>query len=47
MIRFRKAGYDAIDRICAYYYSIRERPVVAQVKPGYLRDLIPGTIFIA
>jgi aromatic-L-amino-acid decarboxylase len=40
--RFRKAGYDAIDRICAYYYSLREKPVVAQVKPGYLRDLIPG-----
>ena len=40
--RFRKAGYDAIDRICAYYYSLREKPVVAQVKPRYLRDLIPG-----
>lgn len=40
--RFRKAGYDAIDRICAYYYSLREKPVVAQVKPGFLRDLIPG-----
>ncbi|KAH9967309.1 aromatic-L-amino-acid decarboxylase [Russula dissimulans] len=39
--QFRKAGYDAIDRICAYYYSLREKPVVAQVKPGYLRDLIP------
>jgi len=39
--RFRKAGYDAIDRICAYYYSLREKPVVAQVKPGFLRDLIP------
>jgi hypothetical protein len=41
-IRFRHAGYDAIDRICAYYDSIRDKPVVAQVKPGYLRALIPG-----
>ncbi|KAH9989806.1 pyridoxal phosphate-dependent transferase [Russula vinacea] len=41
--QFRKAGYDAIDRICAYYYSIREKPVVAQVKPGYLRHLIPDS----
>ncbi|KAI0256401.1 pyridoxal phosphate-dependent transferase [Lactifluus subvellereus] len=39
--QFRKAGYDAIDRICNYYYSLREKPVVAQVKPGYLRHLIP------
>ncbi|KAI0295987.1 aromatic-L-amino-acid decarboxylase [Russula brevipes] len=41
--QFRKAGYDAVDRICAYYYSLREKPVVAQVKPGYLRDSIPGS----
>jgi len=41
--QFRKAGYDAIDRICDYYYSLREKPVVAQVKPGYLRDLIPDS----
>ncbi|KAI9511567.1 pyridoxal phosphate-dependent transferase [Russula earlei] len=41
--QFRKAGYDAIDRICAYHYSLREKPVVAQVKPGYLRDLIPNS----
>ncbi|KAH9979065.1 pyridoxal phosphate-dependent transferase [Lactifluus volemus] len=39
--QFRKAGYDAIDRICDYYYSLREKPVVAQVQPGYLRQLIP------
>ncbi|KAI0060956.1 hypothetical protein BV25DRAFT_1827177 [Artomyces pyxidatus] len=39
--QFRKAGYDAIDRICDYYYSLRERPVVAQVEPGYLRPLLP------
>ncbi|KAH9993713.1 pyridoxal phosphate-dependent transferase [Russula compacta] len=41
--QFRRAGYDAINRICDYYYSLREKPVVAQVKPGYLRDLIPAS----
>lgn len=29
--RFRKAGYQAIDRICDYYYSLQERPVCAHV----------------
>ncbi|OBZ66739.1 Tyrosine decarboxylase 1 [Grifola frondosa] len=33
---FRKAGYQAIDRICDYYYSLQKLPVVAQVQPGYL-----------
>ena len=40
--RFRKAGYQAIDRICDYYYSLEQRPVVSQVQPGYLRDALPG-----
>ncbi|KAK2464196.1 hypothetical protein APHAL10511_003653 [Amanita phalloides] len=35
--QFRKAGYQAIDRICDYYYSLHERPVVPQVDPGYLK----------
>ncbi|EIM88378.1 uncharacterized protein STEHIDRAFT_95546 [Stereum hirsutum FP-91666 SS1] len=39
--QFRKAGYQAIDRICDYYYSLREKPVVAQVEPGYLRKALP------
>ncbi|KAG9002953.1 hypothetical protein FRB90_011276 [Tulasnella sp. 427] len=38
---FRKAGYQAIDRICDYYYSLAGKPVVAQVEPGYLRKLLP------
>ncbi|KAG8888279.1 hypothetical protein FRB98_008025 [Tulasnella sp. 332] len=38
---FRKAGYEAVDRICDYYQSLAERPVVAQVEPGYLAKLIP------
>ncbi|KAH8086014.1 pyridoxal phosphate-dependent transferase [Cristinia sonorae] len=39
--QFRKAGYQAIDRICDYYYSLEERPVVSQVQPGYLREALP------
>ncbi|KAI0272703.1 pyridoxal phosphate-dependent transferase [Gloeopeniophorella convolvens] len=39
--QFRKAGYDAIDRICDYYHSLRDKPVIAQVEPGYLRPLLP------
>ncbi|KAI0313544.1 pyridoxal phosphate-dependent transferase [Amylostereum chailletii] len=39
--QFRKAGYQAIDRICDYYYSLREKPVSAQVEPGYLRKALP------
>ncbi|OAX40527.1 hypothetical protein K503DRAFT_781319, partial [Rhizopogon vinicolor AM-OR11-026] len=40
--QFRKAGYQAIDRICDYYTSLRDRPVTSQVEPGYLRKLLPG-----
>ena len=39
--RFRKAGYQAIDRICDYYASLQERPVVSQVQPGYLLNTLP------
>ncbi|CAA7259160.1 unnamed protein product [Cyclocybe aegerita] len=39
--QFRKAGYQAIDRICDYYYSLQERSVVSKVEPGYLRQHIP------
>ncbi|KNZ73941.1 Tyrosine decarboxylase 1 [Termitomyces sp. J132] len=40
-IRFRKAGYQAIDRICDYYYSLEKRPVISEVEPGYLKQYIP------
>ncbi|CDZ97260.1 aromatic-l-amino-acid decarboxylase [Phaffia rhodozyma] len=33
---FRKAGYQAIDRICDYYASLENRDVVSAVQPGYL-----------
>ncbi|OJA12597.1 hypothetical protein AZE42_06904 [Rhizopogon vesiculosus] len=39
--QFRRAGYQAIDRICDYYISLRNRPVTSQVEPGYLRKLLP------
>ncbi|ORX34523.1 putative aromatic-L-amino-acid decarboxylase [Kockovaella imperatae] len=38
---FRKAGYAAIDRICDYYATLAERPVKAEVKPGYLINALP------
>ncbi|KAI0325736.1 aromatic-L-amino-acid decarboxylase [Cubamyces sp. BRFM 1775] len=40
---FRKAGYQAIDRICDYFASLQERPVVSQVQPGYLVDALPSS----
>jgi aromatic-L-amino-acid decarboxylase len=40
---FRKAGYQAIDRICDYYYGLHARPVVSKVQPGYLRSALPET----
>lgn len=41
LCRFRKAGYQAIDRICDYYSTIETRPVVSEVEPGYLRKALP------
>lgn len=42
--QFRKAGYQAIDRICDYYYSLERQPVVSQVHPGYLREALPDHV---
>ena len=39
--RFRKAGYQVIDRICEYYYSLEEQPVASRVEPGYLERSVP------
>ncbi|KAG2015812.1 aromatic-L-amino-acid decarboxylase [Coprinopsis cinerea AmutBmut pab1-1] len=39
--QFRKAGYQAIDRICDYFYSLESKPVVPSVEPGYLSKLVP------
>ncbi|KAG1794187.1 pyridoxal phosphate-dependent transferase [Suillus plorans] len=40
--QFRRAGYQAIDRICDYYISLRDKPVSSQVEPGYLRKALPA-----
>ncbi|QRW15365.1 aromatic-L-amino-acid decarboxylase [Ceratobasidium sp. AG-Ba] len=40
--RFRRAGYAAIDAICDYHQTLGERPVVAQVEPGYLGKALPN-----
>ena len=40
--RFRKAGYQAIDRICDHYNTIEGKPVRPSVEPGYLRNALPG-----
>ncbi|KAI6007660.1 pyridoxal-dependent decarboxylase conserved domain-containing protein [Pisolithus orientalis] len=40
--QFRRAGYQAIDRICEYYYTLQDRPVTARVEPGYLRRTLPS-----
>lgn len=39
--RFRKAGYAAVDSICEYYATLQERPVSAQVEPGFLARQLP------
>ncbi|KAJ7594599.1 pyridoxal phosphate-dependent transferase [Mycena floridula] len=43
--QFRKAGYQAVDRICNYFYSLSKGdiPVVSTVQPGYLQVLVPTT----
>ncbi|XP_060516822.1 aromatic-L-amino-acid decarboxylase-like [Cylas formicarius] len=38
---FREFGKAAVDYIADYYETIRDRPVVSCVKPGYLDDVIP------
>ncbi|KAG9311512.1 pyridoxal phosphate-dependent transferase [Chiua virens] len=40
---FRRAGYQAIDHICDYYYSLQNKPVSPYVEPGYLRRALPST----
>ncbi|KAI0922914.1 hypothetical protein AcW1_002567 [Taiwanofungus camphoratus] len=40
---FRKAGYQAIDRICDYYYSLSQRPVIPPVQPGFLLKSLPDS----
>ncbi|XP_004345610.1 aromatic amino acid decarboxylase [Capsaspora owczarzaki ATCC 30864] len=39
---FRKRGHEMVDYIANYYETMRERPVMSEVSPGYLRPLIPA-----
>ncbi|XP_045469865.1 aromatic-L-amino-acid decarboxylase-like [Harmonia axyridis] len=38
---FRNFGKAAVDYIADYFETIRDRPVLPNVEPGYLKDLIP------
>ena len=38
---FRRRGKEMVDYVADYLENIRERPPMAQVKPGYLRPLVP------
>ena len=40
---FRKYGHRLIDWIADYQASIAKRPVMAQVKPGDIKKLLPAT----
>ncbi|CAN1294652.1 Tyrosine decarboxylase [Linum perenne] len=38
---FRRQGHMMVDFIADYYQNIEQHPVLSQVKPGYLRQLLP------
>lgn len=38
---FRRHGKEMIDYVADYLENIRERRVLPEVKPGYIRELIP------
>ena len=40
---FRRRGKEMVDMIADYYSTIRERRVLSDVQPGYLRSLLPFT----
>ncbi|KAF3098513.1 hypothetical protein TWF569_004533 [Orbilia oligospora] len=42
--QFRQAAHAAIDQIVDYYDNIRDRRVLSDVEPGYLRQLLPQGI---
>ena len=39
---FREFGKAMIDYVADYLDNIRDRPVLPDVKPGYIRDLVPS-----
>lgn len=38
---FRKFGKATVDYLANYFETIRERPVLPRVEPGYLQNLLP------
>lgn len=36
------SGYEMVEYIADYLDNIRDRRVFPDVKPGYMRDLVPG-----
>ncbi|MCE1118704.1 MULTISPECIES: DOPA decarboxylase [Pseudomonas] len=40
--QFRQHGHQLIDLIADYRQTVAERPVMAQVEPGYLKAALPG-----
>ncbi|GIZ00536.1 aromatic-L-amino-acid decarboxylase [Caerostris extrusa] len=38
---FRKCGKELVDFIADYHETMRERPVLPDVQPGYMRGLLP------
>lgn len=40
--QFRIAGKQLIDYIADYIESLRTRPVLPDVKPGYINDVVPS-----
>ncbi|XP_043217957.1 3,4-dihydroxyphenylacetaldehyde synthase 2-like [Amphibalanus amphitrite] len=41
-IQFRSAAHEVIDYILQYQRTVRDRPVLSSVEPGYLRRLVPS-----
>jgi aromatic-L-amino-acid decarboxylase len=40
--QFRQHGHQLIDLIADYRQTVAERPVMAQVEPGYLKAALPA-----
>ncbi|GBL93388.1 Aromatic-L-amino-acid decarboxylase [Araneus ventricosus] len=39
---FRKCGKELVDMVANYLETIRQLPVLPDVQPGYIRDLVPN-----
>jgi aromatic-L-amino-acid/L-tryptophan decarboxylase len=40
---FRRYGYQLVDTIADYFETIEERPVLAQIEPGWLKGSLPAS----